>query len=225
MSEPPATRWRFSSPGRSSARSHISNFESSRSRGPVTRSLGLKTVKFSSSYIEPVLFPTEKMGRQKQGHIKSRFLIDPHLHRELRLPGPDRRSEVGPEEHPPVRRRSWQSDHIWTELRYKTVKNKKYMMFRFCQTWSFTFHLQLLEWLNLCWRSSLPPVWLSISQSIDWSSCYLKNLKDFFNEFLKGFMLDNIYTDTDISVKGRYIWPINTSTKLYTKHKLTFIIY
>ena len=67
------------------------------------------------------------MGRQKQGHIKSRFLIDAHLHRELRLPGPDRRSEVGPEEHPPVRRRSWESHYIWTELRYKTVKNDKDM--------------------------------------------------------------------------------------------------
>lgn len=79
----------------------------------------------NSSYIELVLFPTEKMGWQQQGHIKSRFLIDAHLHRELRLPGPDRRSEVGPEEHPPVRRRSWESHHIWTELRYKILQNKK----------------------------------------------------------------------------------------------------
>lgn len=159
MSEPPATRWRFSSSGLSSARSHISNFESSWSRGPVTRSLGLKRVKFSSIYIELGLFPTEKMGWQQQGHIKSRFLIDAHLHRELRLPGPDRCSEVGPEEHPPVRRRSWESHHIWTELRYKILQNKKDM----------TSHLEkkVLEWLNLCWRLNLPPICLSINRSID----------------------------------------------------------
>lgn len=40
------------------------------------------------------------------------------LLRELWLHGPDRSSEVGPEEHPSVWRRSWESHHIWTELRF-----------------------------------------------------------------------------------------------------------
>lgn len=198
MSEPPATRWRFSSSGLSSARSHISNFESSWSHGPVTRSLGLKRVKFSSIYIELGLFPTEKMGRQQQGHIKSRFLIDAHLHRELRLPGPDRCSEVGPEEHPPVRRRSWESHHIWTELRYKSVKNNKYMMFCFYQTWNKVPHFIFSSnWICAGDRICLC---LVINKSIDRSSCYLKNLKGFFKEFLKGIMFT---TYTQILI---YLW-------------------
>lgn len=53
---------------------------------------------------------------------RSSELTDPpllSLHRELWLHGPDCSSEVGPEEHPRVWRRSWESHHIWTEFRYE----------------------------------------------------------------------------------------------------------
>lgn len=59
------------------------------------------------------------MGRQKTRPKLIYLSLLPLLCRELRFPGPDRGSEVGPEEHPSVWRRSWESHHLWAEFRYE----------------------------------------------------------------------------------------------------------
>ncbi|KAF6733575.1 Para-nitrobenzyl esterase [Oryzias melastigma] len=57
---------------------------------------------------------TQRLRLHGSGAAERRFSKE-HL-RELRLSGSDFCSEVGPEEHPCLWRRSWKSHHIWTEL-------------------------------------------------------------------------------------------------------------
>lgn len=120
------TRWGHESFSSSRSFSHISNCESSWFHGPFPRSLSAwKRVKFSSGWERAAswfCFWRRKWdGGNKvtstQVLLVNRSLPSSPLHRELRLHGPDRSSEVGPEEHPRVRRRSWESHYIWTELR------------------------------------------------------------------------------------------------------------